>query len=144
MTCDPISHYREIWCVDFEFRPAGGREGSRPDVICLVAQERRSGRTIRLRMDELGRYPPYPTDEGVLFVAYYASAEIGCHLALGWPVPLRILDLYVEHRNLTNGLTRAAGLIDALARSPRAQSGAELLTAGRLRRAVMSSPSTTG
>ncbi len=34
---------------------------------------------------------------------------------LGWPVPSRILDLYTEHRNLTNGLTRAAGLIDALA-----------------------------
>jgi hypothetical protein len=87
MCFDPLSHYREIWLVDFEFRPRGGEEGSLPDVICLVAYELRDGRTIRLRQDQLGGCPPYPTDDGVLFVAYYASAEIGCHLALGWPVP---------------------------------------------------------
>jgi hypothetical protein len=39
-----------------------------------------------------------------LFVAYYASAEMGCHLALGWPLPENVLDLYAEFRNLTNGL----------------------------------------
>ena len=37
-------------------------------------------------------------------VAYYASAEIGCHLALGWPVPQRVLDLFTEFRNHTNGV----------------------------------------
>ncbi len=52
---DPLSHYRDIWLVDFEFRPLGGREGSRPDVVCLVAHELRSGRTIRLRKEQLGR-----------------------------------------------------------------------------------------
>ena len=31
----------------------------------------------------------------------YASAELGCHLALGWPLPDNVLDLYVEFRNLT-------------------------------------------
>jgi hypothetical protein len=53
----------------------------------------------------------------VLFVAYYASAEVGCHLALGWPVPERVLDLFTEFRNHTNGIPTdsGAGLLGALA-----------------------------
>jgi hypothetical protein len=47
--------------------------------------------------------PPYGADADCLFVAYYASAELGCHLALGWPMPVRILDLFAEFRCLTNG-----------------------------------------
>jgi hypothetical protein len=52
-----------------------------------------------------------------VFVAYYASAELGCHLALGWPMPTRILDLYAEFRCLTSGLTVTCGrgLLGALA-----------------------------
>ena len=70
--------------------------------------ELRSGRKLRLWRDEFGSLPPYPTGPDVLFVAYYASAEIGCHLALGWPVPERVLDLFTEFRNLTNGTRSAA------------------------------------
>jgi hypothetical protein len=53
----------------------------------------------------------------VLFVAYYASAELGCCLALDWPMPARILDLYAEFRNLTNGkaVPCGCGLLGALA-----------------------------
>ena len=60
--------------------------------------------------------PPYGTGHDTLFVAYYASAEIGCHLAVGWPVPERILDLFTEFRNAANGLTPPSGfgLISAL------------------------------
>ena len=63
------------------------------------------------------RPPPYPTGPDVLFVAYYASAEISCHLALGWPVPERVLDLITEFRNFTNGIptVSGAGLLGALA-----------------------------
>jgi len=51
-----------------------------------------------------------------LLVAYYASAEIGCHLSLGWPRPVSLLDLFAEFRNHTNGLTPPCGngLIGAL------------------------------
>jgi hypothetical protein len=115
MTFESIAYYREVWLVDFEFRPTAGIEGSLPEVVCLVAHELWSGRTVRLFADQLGELPPYATDENTLFVAYYASAEIGCHLALGWPPPLRILDLFTEFRNATNGLSRAASLLDALA-----------------------------
>jgi hypothetical protein len=106
--------YREIWLVDFEFRSAPGEN---PVPVCLVAWEVRSGDKIRLSQDEFGAHPPYPTGPNSLFVAYYASAEIGCHLALGWPVPGRILDLFTEFRNHTNGspTVAGAGLLGALA-----------------------------
>jgi len=50
------------------------------------------------------------------FAAYYASAEVGCHLSLDWPVPQRILDLFTEFRNALNGLPTPSGfgLIGAL------------------------------
>jgi DNA polymerase I len=106
--------YREIWAVDFEFR---SEAGERPDPVCLVAWELKSGRKIRLWRDQFGAVPPYATDANVLFVAYYASAEIGCHLTLGWPMPERVLDLFTEFRNHTNGIPTlcGAGLIGALA-----------------------------
>jgi hypothetical protein len=71
----------------------------------MVAHERGSGRVHRLWQDELRALttPPYPIGSGCLVVAYYASAEIACHLALEWLPPQRVLDLYVEFRNLTNG-----------------------------------------
>ena len=56
-----------------------------------------------------GRAPPYATGPDVLFVAYYASAELGCYRVLGWPMPERILDLFTEFRNRTNGLPTPAG-----------------------------------
>jgi len=82
----------------------------------LVALELRSGRLIRQWRDEMSREPPYSTGPDSLFIAYYASAELGCHLALGWPQPARVLDLFVEFRNLTNGLPTpsGAGLLGAL------------------------------
>jgi DNA polymerase I len=106
--------FAEIWAVDFEF---GSEPGDNPEPACLVAWELRSGRKLRLWSDEFGAAPPYPTSSDVLFVAYYASAEIGCHLTLGWPVPERLLDLFTEFRNHTNGISTVSGasLLGALA-----------------------------
>jgi hypothetical protein len=66
---------------------------------------------------EFSPLPPYRTDGKALFIAYYASAEIGCHLALGWPMPINTLDLFCEFRNRLNGLAPPAGwgLLGALA-----------------------------
>jgi DNA polymerase-1 len=111
-----LSTFREVWLADFEF---SAPPGERPIPVCLVAREFRSGRTIRLWEDELRRRrePPYPTGSDSLFVAYFASAELGCHLALRWPLPARILDLFVEFRNRTNGIKppHGSGLLGALA-----------------------------
>jgi DNA polymerase I len=103
---DQLGEYREIWLCDFEFhQPAG----ERPEPLCLVAREYRTGRTIRLWADELPDRPPFSVGADVLFVAYYASAEFGCFKALQWPMPSRILDLFAEFRNCTNGLSTPCG-----------------------------------
>jgi DNA polymerase-1 len=106
--------FAEIWAVDFEF---SSEPGENPEPVCLVAWELRSGRKVRLWRDEFSCAPPYPTGPDSLFVAFYASAEIGCHLALGWPVPERVLDLFTEFRNRTNGVPteNGSGLLGALA-----------------------------
>jgi hypothetical protein len=104
--------FDSIWLVDFEF-DAPPCERQRP--VCLVAIELLTGQCIRLWQDQFGPVPPYPIDGRALFVAYYASAELGCHLSLGWPLPARILDLYCEFRWLTNGRQKTGrGLLDAL------------------------------
>ncbi len=113
---DPLGAFAEVWLADFEFHAPSGE---RPEPLCLVAREYRSGRLLRLWRDELLALDaaPYPTDPRTLFVAYYNSAELGCHLALGWPLPVRSLDLYAEFRCQTSGLPTVCGngLLGALA-----------------------------
>ena len=106
--------FREMVAVDFEFIATAG---NRPVPICFVAHELRSGRRFRVWQDQIGRAPPYATGTDVLFVAYYASAELGCYRVLGWSMPERILDLFTEFRARTNGLDTPAGnsLLGALA-----------------------------
>jgi hypothetical protein len=96
-----LSAFREAVVVDFEFTAT---TGERPVPVCCVAHELRSGRKFRIWQDEFGPAPPYAGGPDVLFVAFYASAELGCYRALKWRMPERILDLYTEFRDHTNGL----------------------------------------
>jgi hypothetical protein len=98
--------FEEVWLRDFEFI---ARPGNRPDVVCLVAIELRSGRTLRLWRDKLGARPPHRIDRGVLCISFVENAESACHLALGWKRPARVLDLSPTFRNITNGRTTPAG-----------------------------------
>ncbi len=94
--------------MDFEFR---AEPGERQEVHCLCARELGSNRLLKFWRDELDTMPgpPYSTDRDSLFIAYYASAELGCHMSLGWPMPVNVLDLYVEFKNNTNGLEVPCG-----------------------------------
>ncbi len=109
-------HYRDVWLVDFEY---GSAPGELPEVRCMVARELFTGRLIRLWEDQLRvlPQPPFRIDHHSLFVAYLASAELGCFGVLGWSPPERILDLYVEFKRLTSGIKVPAGrgLLGALA-----------------------------
>jgi DNA polymerase-1 len=133
--------FEEIWFHDFEFV---ARPGERPDVVCMVAIELRTGRTIQLWRDELTGLPPYRTDSKVLFVSFVANAEVGCHLALDWPAPAKVLDLNPVFRNLTNGLytPEGKGLIGLLR-----YFGLDSIDAKRkdaMRKRVMQGPPFTG
>ena len=64
----------------------------------------------RLRLDGVAKPAcPFPLGENSLYIAYYASAEMGCHLALDWDLPYSLLDLFCEFRCQTNGLALPAG-----------------------------------
>lgn len=106
--------FKEVWFVDFEFYAP---QGEQQLPLCLVAYELESRRTLKLWRDQFGEAPPYSIGRDSLFVAYYASAELGCHLTLDWPMPVNVLDLFAEFRNHTNGKVHANGsnLLGALA-----------------------------
>jgi DNA polymerase I len=114
---------RHIVAVDFEFE-FGGHAGERPRPVCMVAKDLCTGQEWRLWRGEFGPAPPFPTSADSIVVAYYASAELGCFHALGWPMPARVVDLFVEFRDRTNRVAQrrklgvkppSVGLIDALA-----------------------------
>lgn len=102
------SEFQSIWLVDFKFSVL---PGERPTPICLVAWELGSGRRIKFFQDELMamKAPPYNIDKHSLFVVYHASAKMGCHIYLRWDLPVNVLDLYCEFRNLSNGRPTPCG-----------------------------------
>jgi DNA polymerase-1 len=94
--------FKHVIPTDFEFE-FGGHEGNQPRPVSMVAKDLCTGQEWRLWRGEFGATPPFPTDPDSLFVAYYASAELGCFRALGWPMPVNVLDLFTEFRARTNG-----------------------------------------
>ena len=107
--------FRKIVFVDFEY---SAPDGETPGPICVVVRELGKSTSRCVWLDGAPRgEPPFPVDDETLFVAYYASAEIGCHIALGWPKPPYVLDLYAEFRCSTNGRRTPCGwgLLGALA-----------------------------
>ena len=102
-----LAEFQAVWLIDFEFSCA---PGERPKVVCLVAREFHSKQLIRLGLDEIsGMDCPFDTGTKALFVAYFSSAEWNCFLSLGWDIPIRVLDLWCEFRNLCNGATPPVG-----------------------------------
>jgi DNA polymerase-1 len=98
--------FAEAWVLDFEFNAP---PGERPIPLCMVAREVRTGRTVRLWQDQFGPMPPFSIGCNTVVVAFFASADLGCFRALGWPAPAYVLDPFVEFRNRTNGLPLPAG-----------------------------------
>lgn len=110
-----LDTFSEVWLADFEFSaPPGGR----PQPHCLVAREFFTGRTLKIWADDLREMdsPPFDCGATSLLVAYFASAELGCFLELGWKMPAHVLDLFTEFRRLTNGtpVPSGNGLLGAL------------------------------
>jgi hypothetical protein len=122
--------FTEAVACDFEFNGWGrhdlGSDAPSPDgnpslPVCMVARELVSGKEHRLwYADGWPSCPPFSIGPRTLFVAYNNAAELGCFLALGWPMPARQLDLYVEFKMLRNetrpegAKSPPAGLLDAM------------------------------
>jgi hypothetical protein len=117
-----LDRFKNVVAIDFEFEFGGhntfedaARSGERPRPVCMVAKELRTAKVWRMWRGEFWTDPPFPVDDSAVLVAYYASAELGCFKALGWPQPVFVLDLFTEFRARTNGLSLAngAGLLGA-------------------------------
>jgi hypothetical protein len=103
-----LDRFAQVWAVDFEFI---AKPGERPAPICCVGVELRSGREIRLWGDAMCQ--PLPIGDDAVFVAYYAPAEMTSYLALGWPLPMHVLDLFAEFRIFANGRDGMFGICGA-------------------------------
>lgn len=103
-----LNRFRVVWSIDFEYSQP---PGERPKVACLVAREFHSKRIVRADMNQLATMdrPPFDIGEDSLLVAYFSCAEWNCFLSLGWKLPSRVLDLYVEFKAAWNGSRPAAG-----------------------------------
>ena len=108
-----LDAFSAIWVIDFEFTAP----------LRVIANADLPGRTRSaigrdagaVWSDALTDPPPFggPHD---LVVAFFATAEMGCYLALGWPRPVHLLDLYAEFRILTNdGEPHGSSLLHACA-----------------------------
>ena len=98
--------YGSIQSVDFEYF---SESGGNPTPVCMVSHDLVSGKILRvwLHQDEEGETTPScPISVGydTLYLTYSAGAEVGCHIALGWPIPERVLDTMAEFRVITNGI----------------------------------------
>jgi hypothetical protein len=99
-----LDAFRQVWLIEFQVDQSPGEH---PRPLRLVATVYRSGRSIQLVEEQVRRSgPPYPLGPDHLFVTYDTPVALGCHLALGWPLPARVLDLHAEFR------CRMAGLLE--------------------------------
>ena len=96
-------NFDEVWLIDFEFSQP---PGELPNVVCMVAISLFTGRRICMSQSELSaaETPPFEVNDRTLFVAYFSSAEWSCFMALDWPLPIRVLDLFVEYKVAMGGL----------------------------------------
>jgi DNA polymerase I len=104
-----LDAFSNITLFDFEFRSIGG---NLPVPVCMVTKDARSGVVRRYWQDELRRltHAPFPAGPNDLVVAFFASAEFGCMLELGWDISnVNVIDLFAEHRVETNGLRLPTG-----------------------------------
>lgn len=100
--------------VDFEAATIPEGEGPRP--VCVVGHEPSKTRTsFRWLWKRAGVPPPFEITSNTVLVAYGASMEITCFIALGWPLPPYVIDLFAEFRCATNGARppKTNGLLDA-------------------------------
>ena len=92
------------WTYEFMAPP-----GERPDPVCLVAENSNPEKQFACGGTSSAPFHHIQSTPIVCLLRTTPVAELGCHLALGWPMPARILDLFTEFRNQTNGLPTVAG-----------------------------------
>ena len=109
-------NHKKIIAVDSEYRP---KEGGIVDVVCFVYQDLITKEVFHCRNKEDVLMLPWDHDEAV-YVVFNAFAEAQCWLAWDIPLPYRIIDLWVENKNLIqDGVGKPKGFFSLLSVSQR-------------------------
>lgn len=111
----PILGFSSIWVIVVAVRV---QAGERPQPIALAAKEVCSNDIIEMGTPRLldVKSPPYPTGPQALVVTINGQEVASFHLAMGWRLPERLIDVMVEFRNCRgpdSGM-RVGGLAGAL------------------------------
>ena len=98
-------YYDGVWLVAFISHGVSDENGNPRFPLSMSALELHTGQVIQYSGSELQgmESAPFPVSRNALFVAYHADAALGCFIALGWSMPLNVLDVFTEFRWLTNG-----------------------------------------
>ena len=105
-------YFRNIIVGDFEY---GQDHNGRPEPRCFVGRDLLNGSVEKrwLHQTDPGRCP-FPTDSKSLWIFYYSSGDLQCMRRCGWPVPVKVLDIFAEFHCLANdGERRGLSLLDA-------------------------------
>ena len=100
---DRLPYPDGVWAVDAEFRQDDGYPIPQ-EVHCVVAKDCMSGTAYRLWTDDLQHLdaPPFPIGSKALILAYSAPAELQTFQALGWPLPINLMDVMQEFLLVAN------------------------------------------
>ena len=99
-----LNAFPDVVVGDTEFSTVP--EGDIQKPLCVCAKGVCSGRVVRywVQGEEHKAPPPFFLSKpDILFVAFRAEAELRTFLAMGWPAPRFVLDVYYLHRRMTNG-----------------------------------------
>ena len=111
-----FTHFASIWIVLCNGQMPSGEQVAPLHLTALDTHYPKNILQIDIPSLLKCSQPPYPTGPQCLVVTIDANTLAGCHIALGWPVPDRIIDLIVEFRNVANGRRSpcGSGLVGAL------------------------------
>jgi len=93
--------FNEIYVFDTEFIQDIKEKGERPNVVCAVYKEIKSGKIYKYFGDDLKKLPPH--SKRTLWVAFNVVAEASCLKALNITLPLNWWDCFVENKKLYQG-----------------------------------------
>lgn len=93
-----FKHFASVWCIVVAAKVDSG-EPIEP--IALAVLDLAGTKIEQFGMPKLRsvRRPPYPTGPQTLLLTIDAHLFAGCHLALGWRMPERIVDVALECKN---------------------------------------------
>lgn len=109
MTFDELKkRYTAINVIDAEYSAGNGQ---RPTPVCICCHELISG--VQYKVWTYGKaekiQPPWSDGKDVLTVCFYAPAECGFYISMGWKLPNKILDLFSAYSWFANGKSMRTG-----------------------------------